>query len=110
MSNQLSVQAGRSLLGSGISTAPARPAASVQQQATPAKPVPLFVNPSFRFDVGVSLVVIEFHDNSGAVSNSIPSQKQLSAYRKHQATPPGAQQAPQAPKTPQPADGKTSAG
>jgi hypothetical protein len=51
-------------------------------------------------------VVIEFHDNTGAVSNSIPSQRQLEAYRTGQEIPPTEQPSP----TPRAADGKTAAG
>ncbi len=107
MSNQLSIQAGLSVAGSGDNTAPTRNVEAAQAPAT--KPVPLFVNPSFQFDPTVGLVVIEFHDSKGAISNSIPSQRQLAAYRNHQATPPGEQTAP-APKATQPASDKTSSG
>ena len=67
--------------------------------AAEAKPVQLFANPSFRFDPSVGLVVIEFHDDAGNVENSIPSQRQLAAYRTHQQTLPG-QRAPGAPTSP----------
>jgi hypothetical protein len=107
MSNQLSIQAGLAVSGSGENTARSR---STEATPTPAtKPVPLFVNPSFQFDPTVGIVVIEFHDAKGAVSNSIPSQRQLAAYRNHQATPPG-EQTSAAPKPPQPASDKTSSG
>ena len=45
---------------------PVRASAPAKPAAPAAKPVPLFVNPSFRFDLGVGLVVIEFHDNAGS--------------------------------------------
>jgi hypothetical protein len=102
MSDSLSIQAGSPVLGSGEITAPSR---SGPPEVVPAaKPVPLFVNPSFRFDQAVGLVVIEFHDNSGKMSSSIPSQRQLDAYRSGQVPVPGER----APKTS--ADGKTPAG
>ena len=101
MSNSLSIQTGlpvATLAASPLST-PAIPV------APEAKPVQLYINPSFRFDPTVGLVVIEFHDNTGAVSNSIPSQRQLEAYRTGQQTPPG-EPAP----TPQATDGKIASG
>jgi hypothetical protein len=101
MSNQLAIQAGLPVGGSGDVIPPTRTAEAVQAPA--AKPVPLFVNPSFQFDPTVGLVVIGFHDDKGILTSSIPSQKQLAAYRDHQATPPGEP-------APQPTDGKTSAG
>jgi hypothetical protein len=104
MSNQLSLQAVPAIPGSGENIAPSRNAAPAQTPA--AKPVPLFVNPSFRFDPTVGLEVMEFHDDTGRMTNSIPSQRQLAAYRDHQATPPGEP----APKPPQTGDGTTSAG
>ena len=107
MSNQMSIQTGLPVHGSGDSTTPARANTSAPTpapiSAPVAKPVALFVNPSYRFDPTVGLVVIEFHDNTGTVSNTIPSQRQLAAYRTHQETPPGEQ-------APLPADAKTAAG
>jgi hypothetical protein len=102
MSNPLSVQAGSPVLGSGEIIAPSRSAAP--EGAPAAKPVPLFVNPSFKFDQAVGLVVIEFHDNSGKMTSSIPSQRQLAAYRSGQVPVPGERTRKTA------ADGKTSAG
>ena len=87
MSNMLSIQPGLPPGRSGDSTAPARNNATAPIPA--AKPIPLFVNPSFQFDSTVGLVVIDFHDTNGTVTNSIPSQQQLDAYRSHLATPPG---------------------
>jgi hypothetical protein len=98
MSNQMAIPAGLPALSPGQ---PARNAELGQVQAP--KPVPLFVNPSFQFDPSVGLVVIQFHDDKGTVNDSIPSPRQLAAYRDHQATPPG-EHAPQA------THAKTSAG
>ena len=39
-------------------------------------------NPSIRLDPGLGLVVIEFHTQAGAVSESIPTRQQLQAYRR----------------------------
>src|ERR1700733_1805968 len=49
-------------------------------QAPPA-PTPLVANPSLRFDAASGLVVIEFHDQAGDVTTSIPTVRQLEAYR-----------------------------
>jgi hypothetical protein len=87
MSNMLSIQPGLPLREPGDSAAPTRNVAPAPAAA--AKPVPLFVNPSFQFDSTVGLVVIDFRDGNGTVTNSIPSQQQLDAYRSHLATPPG---------------------
>jgi hypothetical protein len=104
MSNSLSIQAGASVGGSVASPQTSTP---TRAPATPpAKPVQLYVNPSYQFDPTVGLVVIEFHNDQGTLSNSIPSQRQLAAYRTHQQTPPG-EQAPTAPQVP---NGKTASG
>jgi hypothetical protein len=104
MSNHLSIQAALPIHGTG---APVRSNASAAPQAAAAaaQPAQVFVNPAFRFDPSVGMVVIEFHDDSGKMTNSIPTERQLQAYRTHQETP-GEQAAP----PPQPVDGKTSAG
>jgi hypothetical protein len=99
MSNQLSIQSTPSdtaALSRGIAPAPTLTAPT-------AKPVPLFVNPSFQFDPTVGLVVIEFHNDKGTLTNSIPSQRQLEAYRTHRDTLPGEQPPPTA-------NGKTAPG
>jgi hypothetical protein len=41
----------------------------------------LVTNPTLRFDVASGLVVIEFHNDTGAVTTSIPTLRQLEAYR-----------------------------
>jgi hypothetical protein len=106
MSNPLSIQAGLTVHGSGGVGVPFRGGASPQSSvAQTAKPAQVFVNPTFRFDPSIGLVVIEFHDNTGTVTNSIPTQRQLQAYRTHQQTPPG-EQTP----VPQAVHGKTAAG
>ncbi len=53
------------------SAAPAAEAASTQ--ALP--------NPTMRLDPALGLVVIEFHNQAGGVTASIPGQRQLDAYR-----------------------------
>jgi hypothetical protein len=105
----LSIQPGLPLRGSGDSAAPTRNTAPAPVPAPVTKPVPLFVNPSFQFDSTVGLVVIDFHDNTGRVTNSIPSQQQLDAYRNHRATLPG-EGPPQIAQSRSTQNGKTTAG
>ncbi|MSP03402.1 MAG: hypothetical protein EXR07_20530 [Acetobacteraceae bacterium] len=106
MSNELSIQAIPHLLGAGDNTAAHRnpaPAPVVAPVAPDAKPVKFFVNPDFRFDAAAGLAVIEFRDNAGKVTDSIPNQRQLDAYRTHQGTQEG-------PSTLKPADDTASTG
>jgi hypothetical protein len=107
MSNQLTIHTGAPVLGTGDGNGPSHSAVATKAPAV--KPVPLFVNPSFQFDSTVGLVVIEFHDAQGTVNNSIPSQRQLDAYRSHRALPPG-EEPPPADNPPHPPRGATSAG
>jgi len=48
-------------------------------------------NPTLLLDAALGLVVIEFVSKSGAVTSSIPTQRQLAAYREGTAEPPGQQ-------------------
>jgi hypothetical protein len=50
-----------------------------QDHAADPSPIP---NPTLRLDPALGLVVIEFRDNSGAITTSIPSQRQLEAYQR----------------------------
>jgi hypothetical protein len=43
-------------------------------------------NPSLRLDPVLGIVVIEFRSDTGAVTTSVPSQRQLQAYQKWDAT------------------------
>jgi hypothetical protein len=43
-----------------------------------ARPLP---NPTMRLDEQLGIVVLEFHNASGAVTSSIPTERQLDAYR-----------------------------
>ena len=78
-------------------------------RAPPSQPVasPLPTpNPTLRLDPALGMVVIEFHNTSGALTTSIPSQRQLAAYQKWSVThvgpnPSGAHtNAPQLPSAP----------
>jgi hypothetical protein len=50
-----------------------------------ANPSPI-ANPSLRLDPTLGIVVLEFRNDAGAVTTSIPSQRQLQAYQKWDAT------------------------
>lgn len=50
-------------------------------QAPPAPTPVMMANPTLRFDVASGLVVIEYHDSAGDVTTSIPTLRQLEAYR-----------------------------
>jgi hypothetical protein len=72
--------------------APAPPPEERNGELTPppaANPRP-FPNPSLRLDAGLGMVVLEFRDDLGEVTNSIPSQRILQAYRDHVEPPPAA--------------------
>ena len=56
--------------------------------ATAPAPVRTHTNPSLRLDPALGLVVIEFRNDAGSVTHSIPSQRQIDAYRTHEQTPP----------------------
>lgn len=43
-----------------------------------------YINPTLRLDASLGLVVIEFHDDLGKLTSSIPSQRQIEAYRQHE--------------------------
>jgi hypothetical protein len=68
-----------------VAPAPASPAPVAQLAAasSTANPTP---NPTLALDAALGLVVIQFHNNSGAVTSSIPSQQQIDAYRLWQET------------------------
>ena len=68
-------------------TSPA-PRVSAPIPDTPAAAVPVPVpagdalpNPTMRLDPALGLVVIEFHNNAGEVTTSLPGARQLDAYR-----------------------------
>jgi hypothetical protein len=75
-----------------IRTAPNPPdtkrAANAPAATMPASPPEVLANPALRLDASLGLVVIEFRDGAGTITHSIPSQRQMEAYRTHQDTPP----------------------
>ncbi len=55
----------------------------VSLSAVDIKPVtPVEPNPSLELDPALGLVVIQFRNDSGAVTDSIPSERQLAAYQR----------------------------
>ena len=99
---------------SGNNTAVKAKAATVESATVvdPAPAPPLTTNPVIRLDKSLGLVVIEFRNASGAITTSIPSQRQLQAYQRWDDTrlgpappgcadtPPGTPVAPQTPAVP----------
>ncbi len=61
-----------------------RPARGSDTQAAASASASPYVNPTLRLDAELGLVVMEFRDDSGAVTSTIPSERQIEAYRAHQ--------------------------
>lgn len=84
MPNDLSIQAVSMVTAANGGTgrgAPSVPSAATAPPtpSTPAnQPSP---NPTLQLDAEVGIVVLEFRNADGAVTNSIPTQQQLDAYR-----------------------------
>jgi len=85
MPNALPPTTGRDLTNAW---APARPvdqsSGGASAQSAAPKPAHFFVNPDYQFNPALGLVVVQFHDASGNVVNSIPNQRQLDAYKAQQ--------------------------
>lgn len=47
----------------------------------PPVPAPATPNPRLRLDGSLGMVVIEFRDTAGGIANTIPSPRQMEAYR-----------------------------
>jgi hypothetical protein len=56
-------------------------AAQAQSAGVNLATIPNPVNPGFHLDPALNIVVLQFYDAEGNVTQSIPSQKQLDAYR-----------------------------
>jgi hypothetical protein len=60
---------------------------TIQVPATnPGLAAPLITNPTLRLDAALELVVVEYRDDRGTITTSIPSQRALAAYRRWDAT------------------------
>ncbi len=55
-------------------------------RAEPAPAASPITNPTLRLDAALGIVVIEFRNDSGAITSSVPSQRQLQAYQKWDVT------------------------
>lgn len=53
-------------------------------------------NPAMHIDPELGLVVIEYHDTEGKLTGSLPTPRQLDAYRMTMQVPPNAQATPAA--------------
>jgi len=82
MPNELTVTAvsGTASAGESHTEIKTEPFPQPRQPAVPGQP---YVNPSLHLDPALGLVVIEFRDAAGEVTASIPSQRQIDAYRLH---------------------------
>lgn len=79
----------RELSAAQPAATPHRPAATAAA-VPPARTEPPAVSPALRVEPALNLVVIEFRDPKGAVQHSIPSARELDAYRSGAAEPPPA--------------------
>jgi hypothetical protein len=88
MPNDISVQAvAVARTGSDNAADPKMAAASaLPPQAEPVPAPSPIVNPTLRLDAALGLVVIEFRNDSGAITTSIPSERQIEAYQRWEAT------------------------
>ena len=59
----------------------ARSSMDVASAAPASAPGPMTPNPSLRIDPALGIVIIEFHDQPGKVSSTIPTARQIDAYR-----------------------------
>ena len=82
-------------VASAASAAVAGPEADRRSTTPPPDPTPPkgltgpgHPNPALRFEPSLGLVVLEFLDSAGSVTESIPTQRQLEAYRLRVEPPP----------------------
>ena len=88
MPSEISVQAvavARSGSDGAIDTKMAT-ASEAPAQAEPAPAPSPIINPTLRLDAALGLVVIEFRNDSGTVTTSIPSERQIAAYQRWDVT------------------------
>jgi hypothetical protein len=91
MPNDLGIKAAAAVTGAGENPAEPRAASTVPPaQAPPAHPSLPTPNPQLRLDPALGLVVIELRGDHGMVT-SIPSERQLQAYKVWDQPRPGAQ-------------------
>ncbi len=83
MSAEITLNSGVSAIGAvqAPSGAPPAAASSAGSTALASTASPSLPNPRLTVDPSLNRVVLEFFDSSGTLTNTIPSQKQLEAYR-----------------------------
>ncbi len=83
MSESLSIQAVGGTQAVAVSDAASSRAATVATTAasTGATALPDLPNPSIHIDPQLGMVVLQFRSSSGVVTNTLPTQAQLDAYR-----------------------------
>lgn len=88
MPSEISVQAvavARAGSDGAVDPKSTAPSESVAQPEPGPAPSPI-INPTLRLDAALGLVVIEFRNDSGAVTTSIPSERQIEAYQRWEVT------------------------
>jgi len=82
MPTDLSVQAVGPVVGASENPAQPKPETFNPSAQVASQPVPVLIaNPVLRFDAALGLVVIEYRNSAGDVTTSIPTLRQLEAYR-----------------------------
>jgi hypothetical protein len=82
MPSDLSIKAVSPVVGASENPAEPKPETLTPPgHAPPASAGPPIINPKLKWDPALGLVVIEFRDNSGNLTTTIPTQAQLKAYR-----------------------------
>jgi hypothetical protein len=85
MPNDISLPAIAAVRAGSSSAAEPRTPATEPAQAVPAAAPPV-ANPTLRLDAALGLVVIEFRNDSGEITTSIPSERQLQEYQRWEQT------------------------
>lgn len=87
MRNDMSIQGVTPVTATSEQLPDSRNPRSSESGSSPASaPPPIYANPSLRLDASLGLVVIEFRDSGGSVADTIPTQRQLRAYKQHALT------------------------
>lgn len=82
MPSDLSIRAVSPINGASENPTEPKPATfAPPANASPPQTGPPILNPTLRLDPALGLVVIEFRDEGGHITTSIPSQRQIDAYR-----------------------------
>ncbi len=82
MPDLLTIQPVAATQAAGAAQGAAQSAAAPADTGSAAKTaLPDLPNPSMHLDPQLGMVVLEFHNTSGQVTNTLPTQQQLDAYR-----------------------------